>query len=145
MKPRFRRLLLFAGGVLLCVLGLLHLAVTPFIVQMVQAGAAPEAAAWLTPPMVLNHVVVGILLLPCGVLVAYAAAGAAAGERWARVVTRSIALAIAALVPTLFLVMGLRYFEAVPFRIAAGIACLVGVTLLVATFWPSRPDSPARQ
>ena len=32
--------------------------------------------------MVLNHVVVGVLLLPIGVLVTYAAAEAVAGARW---------------------------------------------------------------
>ena len=66
----------------------------------------------------------------------YAAADAAAGARWALVVTRSISVAIAALPPTLFLVMGVRYFQAVPFRIAAVIVCLASVTLLLAAFWP---------
>lgn len=86
--------------------------------------------------MVLNHVVVGILLLPCGGLVYYAAPDATAGARWALVVTRSIALTIAVLVPTLFLVMGLQYFEAVLFRIAAVIVCLASGTLLLTAFWP---------
>jgi hypothetical protein len=137
LKPRVRLVLLRIGGVLLLALGLLHLAATPFIVRMLEDGASPEAAAWLTPPMVLNHVVVGILLLPCGGLLYYAARAAADGARWALVVSRSIALAIAALVPTLFGVMGLRYFEAIPFRIAAAIVCLASATLLVTAFWPS--------
>ncbi|MGZ6071313.1 MAG: hypothetical protein ACXWK8_08845 [Myxococcaceae bacterium] len=125
---------------LLLALGLLHLAVTPFIVRMLQDGAAPGAAGWLSPPMVLNHVVVGILLLPIGALVAYAARDAAEGARWALVVTRSIAVAIAALPPTLFQVMGTRYFQAVPFRIAAIIVCLASVVLLLAAFWPGTPS-----
>ena len=137
LRPRVRLVLLRVGGVLLLGLGLLHLAATPFIVRMLQEGAAPDAAAWLTPPMVLNHVVVGILLLPCGGLIYYAAPGAAAGARWALVVSRSIALAIAALVPTLFLVMGLQYFGALPFRIATTMVCAATGTLLVTAFWPS--------
>ncbi len=136
MSPSFRSIVFRAAGVLLLALGLLHLAVTPFIVRMLQDGAAPGAAGWLSPPMVLNHVVVGILLLPLGLLVTYAAADAAAGVRWALVVTRSISVAIAALPPTLFLVMGIQYFQAVPFRIAAIIVCLASIALLLAAFWP---------
>lgn len=126
---------------LLLALGLLHLAATPSIVRMLADGASPEAAAWLTPPMVLNHVVVGLLLLPCGGLLYYASRGAAEGARWAVVVSRSIALAIAALAPTLFWVMGLRYFEAIPFRIAAAIVCLASGTLLLTAFWPSAREA----
>ncbi|MGZ6060121.1 MAG: hypothetical protein ACXWLP_11730 [Myxococcaceae bacterium] len=140
LSPRVRSPVLRTAGVLLLALGLLHLAVTPFIVRMLQDGAAPGAAGWLTPPMVLNHVVVGILLLPIGGLVAYAAPDAAGGARWALVLTRSIAVAIAALPPTLFQVMGTRYFQAVPFRIAAIIVCLASVVLLLAAFWPGTPS-----
>jgi hypothetical protein len=135
-------MVLRTAGVLLFALGLLHLAVTPFIIRMLEDGATPGGAGWLSPPMVLNHVVVGILLLPIGGMVTYAAADAAAGARWALVVTRSISLAIAALPPTLFLVMGTRYFHAVPFLIAAITVCLASVALLLAAFWPG-PRSPA--
>ena len=103
MRPRVRLALLRIGGALLVSLGVLHLAATPFMVRMLQDATTPGAAAWLTPPMVLNHVVVGILLLPCGGLVYYSAPGAAAGAQWALVVSRSIALTIALLVPILFL------------------------------------------
>jgi hypothetical protein len=136
VSARVRSNVLRGAGVLLVALDLLHLAVTPFILQMLQDGAVPGAADWLSPPMVLNHVVVGVLLLPIGVLVTYAAADAVAGARWALVVTRSIAVTIAALPPTLFLVMGVRYFQAVPFRIAVFIVCLASAALLLTAFWP---------
>ena len=136
MNRNVRSIVLRTAGVLLLTLGLLHLAVTPFIVRMLQDGAAPGAVGWLSPPKVLNHVVVGNLLLPIGGLVTYAAADAAAGARWALVVTRSVSVAIAALPPTLFLIMGVRYFEAIPFRIAAIIVCLASAALLSAAFWP---------
>lgn len=137
MSPGVRSIILRTAGVLLVALGLLHLAVTPFIVRMIEDGAAPGAVGWLSPPMVLNHVVVGILLLPIGGLVTYAAVAAASGARWALVVTRSISLAIVALPPTLFLVMGVRYFDAVPFRIAAIIVCSASAALLLTAFWPA--------
>jgi hypothetical protein len=143
MTPHIRRLILRFSGVLPVALGLLHLGVTSFIARMVNEGASPNAADWLTPPMLLNHIVVGILLLPLGALIGYAAPHAARGARWALIVTRSIAASMATLPPILFLVMGTRYFDAIPFRVAAAIVSVASVTLLVAAFWPASETSPA--
>jgi hypothetical protein len=126
------------SGVLLVTLGALHLLVTPLIGEVIRRGIAAEAVKWLTPPMLLNHVVVGILLLPLGGLTLYAAPHAARGARWALVVTRLTAVTVATLPPTLFAIMGTRYFGAVPFLIATGIVCAVSMTLLMAAFWPSQ-------
>lgn len=138
----FRRHVLFGSGVLLAVLGVLHIAVTPLIVRMLKNGLLPDARAWLTPPMLLNHVVVGILLLPLGVLTVFASPAAASGIRWAVIVTRVIAVAIASLPPTLFGLMGSRYFGAIPFRVATAIMCTACVALLLAAFWPSPRTGP---
>ena len=137
MTARMRVLVLRTSGILLCALGLLHLAVTPFIARLVADAALPSAVVWLTPPMLLNHVVVGILLLPLGVLTAYAASY---NTSWARIVTRAVALTVATLPPTLFWLMGTRYFRAVPFQIATGILCVASLTLLAAAFWPSERE-----
>ena len=84
--------------------------------------------------MLLNHVVVGILLLPLGVLTIYAAPHDAS---WAKIVTRVVALAVATLPATLVWLMGTRYFTAVPFQAATAIVCVASLTLLAAAFWPS--------
>ena len=143
MPPHVRMIILRLSGVLLVVLGMLHLGVTPFIAGMVPDGAAPSAVDWLTPPMLLNHVVVGILLLPLGGLIYYSAPYAAAGAQWALVMSRSIAAAIATLPPILFFLMGRRYFGAVPFRIAAGIVSVASIALLLVAFWPAPAVRPA--
>lgn len=135
MPSRIRLIILRFSGVLLVALGALHLAVTPFIARMVHNGALPDAVDWLTPPMLLNHLVVGILLLPLGTLICYAAPYAAAGDRWALIVSRSIAVTVAALPPVLFFLMGTCYFEAVPFQIAAGVVCVASIILLIVAFW----------
>lgn len=121
---------------MLTVLGILHLAVTPFIARLISENVTEAVAIWLTPPMLLNHVVVGILLLPLGILTFYAAASAVAGERWALIVTRVSAITVAALPLVLFLVMGTRYFGAIPFVVATMIVCVAAVALLAAAFWP---------
>jgi hypothetical protein len=122
---------------LLVALGLLHLAVTPFIARLVRDNATAGAVDWLMPPMLLNHVVAGILLLALGGLTMYAAPHTVRGERWAVVVSRAAALTVTTLPPTLFLLMGTRYFSAVPFQAATGIVCAASITLLAAAFWPA--------
>ena len=118
-------------------LGILHLAVTPIIARLIQENVTEAVAAWLTPPMLLNHVLVGILLVPLGVLIYFAAPSAIVGERWAVIVTRISTTTIAVLPVVLFLLMGSRYFEAVPFVAATIIVCVAALLLLAAAYWPS--------
>ncbi len=142
MAPRTRFVILRLSGILLVVLGALHLAVTPLVAQFIRTAAAPDAVNWLMPPMLLNQVVLGILLLPLGSLTFYSARPAAAGVAWALTVSRTVALAVVTLPPTLLALMGTRYLAAIPFLVAAVIVCVASVTLLVAAFWPA-PAAPA--
>jgi len=137
MPVNVRQSILRLGGALLLALGSLHLAVTPFIRLMIERNTSAETAEWLAPPMLLNHLVVGILLLPLGVLTFFAAPFAVRGERWALVVTRAIAVTVAALPVAVFLLVGTRYFGAIPFVVAVVIVCSASVALLAAAFWPS--------
>ena len=137
MPARSRTLILRIGGVMLIVLGTLHLTVTPFIASLISENATQTVAAWLTPPMLLNHVIAGILLLPLGFFIFYAAPSAAIGEPWALVVIRVSAVTVNTLPLVLFLLMGDRYFGAPPFVAATITVCVAALTLLAAAFWPT--------
>src|SRR5258705_6777395 len=142
MSVKLRSAMLRAGGGLLVALGLLHLAATPHIAQLIRASTTREAAAWLVPPMLLNHVVLGVLLLPLGGLTAYAAPYAARGDRWALIVSPATAATTATLPVTLFLLMGTRDFGATAFVAAAAILSAACVALFAAAFWPTpRPSA----
>ena len=136
MSANVRQRILRLGGIMLVVLGLLHIAVTPFIIQLIANNTTNEATQWLTPPMLLNHIVVGILLLPLGALTFYSAPYAVKRERWALVVTRVTCTTVAILPVMLFSLMGTRYFDATPFIIATIILCLACATIFAAAFWP---------
>src|SRR5207248_7543287 len=62
MSAKVRSGILGAGGFLLIFLGILHLAATPAIAHLVHQYSMPKAGDWLAPPMLLNHIVLGILL-----------------------------------------------------------------------------------
>ena len=59
---------------LLILLGIVHLVATPHIGSLIRHSTSVEAANMIVPPMLLNHVLVGVLLLPLGWLMLYAAA-----------------------------------------------------------------------
>ena len=123
-------------------LGILHLTVTPIIARLIAENVTEGVAIWLIPPMLLNHVVVGVLLLPLGIVTFYAAPSAVAGERWALFITRVSAVTVAALALIVFHLMGTRYFSAMPFVVATMMVCVAALALLSAAFLPNSTRRP---
>jgi hypothetical protein len=114
-------------------LGIVHLVATPHIAILIR-HASGASASWLMPPMLLNHVLVGVLLLPLGYPV-YAAPHAVSGAPWAKVVVRTTALAVATLPIALVALMGMRYYVNAPLFVAgATLTVIVAVTLLAGAF-----------
>ena len=127
--------LLRGVGILLVMLGIVHLVATPHIAILIRQSASAASASRLTPPMLLNHVLVGVLLLPLGYLTLYAAPHAVSGAPWAQIIVRTTALAVATLPIALFTLMGTRYYLDAPLFVAgAAITVVVAVTLLVIAF-----------
>jgi hypothetical protein len=122
------------SGVLLILLGIVHLVATPHIASLIRHSSSPEAANVLIPPMLLNHVLVGVLLLPLGWLMLYAAPHSAARVSWAQVVVRTTAVTVAVLPVTLLALMGFRYFDAPLFILGAALVTAAAVALLLAAF-----------
>ena len=124
------------SGVLLLSLGIVHLVATPHIATLIRLTTRPGAADTLIPPMLLNHILVGLLLFPLGFLTIYAAPHSAP---WARMIVRTTALTVATLPLTLLALMGLRYFEAPLFVVGFLLVVAASVTLLLAAFTRPRP------
>lgn len=84
------RCLQVVGG-LLIVLGLVHLAATPHVPDLLR-GSPPMVYERAVGPTLLNHVLVGILLASVGVTTWLAAVASERGELWAlrTVVTNTI-------------------------------------------------------
>ena len=53
--------ILRSSVVLLILLGIVHLVATPHIASLIRHSTSVEAANVLVPPMLLNHVLVGVL------------------------------------------------------------------------------------
>ena len=116
-------------------LGLVHLSATPHIATLIQRSTAAAVAQWLTPPMLLNHVLVGALLIPLGYLTVYAAPHAVRGASWAQRIVRTISVSAASLPIALFSLMGKPYFlDAPQFVLGAVLTVVTALTLLMAAF-----------
>jgi hypothetical protein len=113
--------------------GLLHLLATPHIADLLQ-GAPSAIYQWAVGPTLLNHVLVGILLLPLGYTTWLAARPAQAGEQWARRVLVANAIAVLALPISLALFMRQSEYYAAPlFLCGVGIVASVAIMMGVAT------------
>jgi hypothetical protein len=143
MSVSTRVRLLRGSGVLLILLGIVHLVATPHIAALIRHSTSTGTADELVPPMLLNHILVGLLLFPLGYLTFYAAPSAAAGHAWAQVIVRATALTVATLPVTLLALMGVRYFDAPLFVLGTALVVVASATLLVAAFSRSRGKSSA--
>jgi len=125
---------------LLLLLGVVHLVATPHIAALITHSTSTRAADNLIPPMLLNHILVGVLLLPLGFLTFYAASYS---DRWAQVIVRTTALTVATLPLTLLALMGVRYFDAPLFVVGFLLVVAASVTLLLAAFTGPRTTDSA--
>jgi hypothetical protein len=128
------RLLVVEGAVLL-VVAAIHLAVIPVLKAVLarQLTAVQMAQVW--PPFLLNHAVVGVLLIPLGVSTIYAGLYVAEHQRWAYMIALLNAATVMALPVVLFLAMDLRQFQAVPFLIAVSLVCAAAISMIWPLLW----------
>jgi hypothetical protein len=120
-------------GSLLLIVAAIHLLVTPVLKRsFLDRVLTPQELEVVSPPFLLNHIVVGILLIPLGFIAIYTASGIRAGERQAWVINLAIGLTILSLPVVLILVMRAEYLRAVPFLIAVVLITIVGITMTVA-------------
>ena len=129
--------ILLIDGVLLIIVAFIHILSTPLISKWLTRELSSEAVANISPPFLLDHLVVGVLLIPFGVSTIYSAAGVRSGQRWARIIAMTNAVAVLSLPVLLILLMGLDYFTAIPFLIASILITLVGFSMIIPLLWLS--------
>lgn len=128
---------LLADGVLLIVLGFMHLLSTQPIRQWLHRSLTPESLGSLSPADVVYHVTVGFLLIPFGVSTLYSAAGVRSGHIWARAIAFTNAAAVFFLPLVILWVMGSGYFSAPIFLVGAVAMTAIGLSMVLALVWLS--------
>lgn len=130
-----------ATGVLLVLLGVIHLVATPFYIGWASRSVSPDSAHLVVAAMKLNHILTGILLVPLGISTFWA--GKALHETWALRLAAFNAVIVLSF-PVL-LVATVRSLDAPLFRLAIvvlALACLTQIAAL-AGVWALRRRKPA--
>ena len=129
-------------GILLLVVAGIHLAVTPLLKETIlDRVLTDEMMPIVTPPFLLNHVVVGLLLIPLGLLTLYSAAGIRDGARRAWIASWIIGASLISLPIALVLIMSGGPFDAIPFRVAEILVTACAVAMPAVLIW-ARADFP---
>ena len=84
--------MLRCGGIGLVILGVVRAIATPHIASLIRRSTTVAAAESLNPPMLLNHVLAGVLLIPLGYLAGYAAPPSVDGASWAQMIVRAVGI-----------------------------------------------------
>ena len=137
---RLAGLALRAAGVTLILLGLVHLAATPHIPQLLD-GMSERARQFAVGPTLLNHVLVGILLLPLGFTTWVAAARRYQGEPWAGRILAANAITLLTLPITIVIFMRQpEYYHAPLFVLGVTLVALTAVLVAIAAWARTRPE-----
>lgn len=127
--------ILMVEGIVLLIVAAIHLLVIPELRRLFVRLLSPRAFELVWSPFLLNHAVVGILLIPLGLSTIYCASGIRAGERWSWRLGITNALTILSLPVVLVAVMERRYFSAVPFLVASILITAVGLSMIWPLLW----------
>jgi hypothetical protein len=120
-------------GLLLIALGMAHLIATPHIPGLLRGLRGTPDYRWALGPTLLNHVLVGVLLIPLGLTTWIAAAPAHGDAPWARTLLSANALTVLTL-PVLLAVF-MRdpvYYGSPLFLVGVGLVALIAVMMAVA-------------
>ena len=129
-----------ATGILLILLGIIHLIATPFLIGWLSRQLHSDSIPLAIAAMRLNHILVGILLLPLGVLTFWS--GTALGQSWGLRLAGLNALTLLCLPALLVTIMPLESLHAPLFLLAVLVviaACLVQL-LALAGVWKARQE-----
>ena len=132
MLTRSAAVFLQAAGITLILLGLLHLLATPNIPHLLDA-MPPLAYQHAVGPTTLNHVLVGLLLLPLGFSTWVAAGSANRNAVWARRILLANALTVATFPVALVIFMRRpEYYHATLFVAAVTLVIVIALCMLTA-------------
>jgi glucan phosphoethanolaminetransferase (alkaline phosphatase superfamily) len=126
-----------ASGALLVGAGVIHLLMTDHLMRWFSAASASPQSAAATSAMALNHIVVGLLLLPVGVSLWAVSAPLAGRQSWARPIALSASAAVLALPGVLFFTTTSEMLESAGFVAAVVMTSAAAAAAAVAALYLS--------
>jgi hypothetical protein len=119
--------------VLLFILGLIHIAATPHI-PVLLGGSSTLVYQRALGPTLLNHVLVGILLLPLGYTTWLAASFRERGEPWAmRILAANTTVVLTLPLSIVAFMRRSEYYSSPLFLTAVGMVAIISFLMIAAT------------
>jgi hypothetical protein len=126
-------------GAIIVFVALLHLYATVLIRDGVLAHISdPALREFISPGYLLDHVIVGLYMLPMGFVMIWSSGGLSSGERWAYVVNWSFSLALLVSPVAIAIVMPKSSFHSPAFALAAGLMLVAGIMPSAMLLWARR-------
>ncbi len=119
-------------GIIIGIVAIIHMVVIPELTRFFKNGLSLTDFNLVWPVFLLNHAVVGILMMQLSVSTFYAAAGLKKRAKWAYYLSLLNALTMLSISFVIIDVVDRKYFGALPFMIAICLVMLVGMSML----WP---------
>lgn len=127
--------ILMLDGILLIVVAVLYFLLTDRAIKWLAYKLTPEQYSEVSPQFVVNHIAVGILLIPLALSTFYCAWGVRKGQHWSRVVSVINGLSILSLPAVLSWFMGVQYYGSILFLLATVLIIVIGITMLIPLVW----------
>jgi hypothetical protein len=127
--------ILLIDGVLLILLAFVHLFQTPIIGRWLSGELTAAIFTEISPVILFNHIVLGILLIPVGVSTLYIAAGVRAGQALARIVALINAVTVMILPLVAMFIAGTTDFNSLPFVLAGAAITVIGISMFIPLIW----------
>ena len=126
-------------GIAVIGLGVLHLYATVLIRDYVLARISDDSLrGFISPGYLLNHILVGVLLLPMGLLMVWSSRALGAGERWAYFLNLVFSLTLLTFPVLIIAVMAGPEFRSAAFGTASVLAVLVALGSCGVLLWARR-------
>jgi len=133
-RPRLARGFLRASGIVLILLGFVHLLATPHIPHLLD-GLPPKARSLALGASLLNHVLVGILLFPLGFTTWLAAGKDRWQDSWAKQVLIANCLTVLTLpVMVVLLMRQPQYYQSPLFLAGVALTALTAILMALAAW-----------
>ena len=127
--------ILMIDGIVLLVVAVLYFFLTDLALKWLDERLSPLEKPDVAPIFLMNHIAVGILLIPLALTTFYCAWGVKKGQHWSRIVSTVNGISILSLPVILSWFMGAQYYGSLLLLLATVLIAVVGITMLVPLFW----------
>lgn len=131
MKNNSANNIIYSSGILILVVGIIHLLVTSKLGIWATSMLTPDGILYVYPAFMINHIVVGELLLILGATTIYSARQLKKGQNAFAPIAVLCGLGILSAVPVLIFNVPSIFLTAWPFVTACILMAIVGVVLTV--------------